>query len=938
MASIEISSDESEPESMSESELSSFNTFEDWVEELGEKLDIIDTTGEFAVRKCYASFTSPGLRIGELGDIPLPLTVRDAGAIQNICRQAPFGKGTETMVDTTVRKTWELNQDQFQLANPQWPAFLQRVASELSADLGTPGLVLRLDKLLLYEEGSFFKKHKDSEKEKGMIGTVVICLPSQHQGGDVHLSIGSKERVLSTASASAFDLVAMAWFSDVTHEIKLVTERFRFVITYKAFHGGDGAISAQHVAAMSDDLERHMLKWQPNFPEEKVCGYCLEHQYTKLSLSLANMKGRDRAICQSLLAACRENGLFLMLGNITRRIPEDMEGEEEDGEPMLDDGAYSLAGKKVLDDLDLEIRVLNGIVEGGGRDHDDASEDGDYYGNEGGASTLIYHDTLALIVPKSHYQRLAKSYGLNSAHRSVNSFTGNSATYTIPRQIVQRTSHDPAISAIMSSLRDQSDPATAAVAAKSIESILTQGDSIEVDFRQVVEGSVEEGYESFRIALSNALVNSDRPRAMLDKEIEAFARAMILRNENDGLAKVLRPLAELCSLSMFRTLTPIFEHAFPEPQKTNVHQQLTQYHNDKISRQPVFNLSHVDYIYGTIESNIHDLHWLEERLLPHIISRGTPEVVQQTLVRWIQDYAKVEPTKGIVDLFLQRGWPKLAFCENDSVGRSVNGIMPPNGPSLGKRFTNVVASLLSIGQLEGADSIVRESCNRWKEPWLQRWSAPLVVGMVRDVDAAMAKYQVPPSEQMKDFFMFFLRQVLHTNLPKPPRQASSWAHSRLPSCIPVGRNMSRELAGLGQEGGCTDCNELNKFLASRDRVWQITGPSHRRKHISDRLDRSTYDMRTEKPLSRNQVQTLVVTKKHQAGYLEQQRYESDRQQFKATLQVLATPSMLKILGSDEYNELVLLQGSSSQSIGNGHKRNASNIPMGVSHDDQRRRF
>ena len=34
-----------------------------------------------------------------------------------------------------------------------------------------------LYKLLVYEKGSFFKKHRDSEKTRGMFGTLVVNLP-----------------------------------------------------------------------------------------------------------------------------------------------------------------------------------------------------------------------------------------------------------------------------------------------------------------------------------------------------------------------------------------------------------------------------------------------------------------------------------------------------------------------------------------------------------------------------------------------------------------------------------------------------------------------------------------------------------------------------------------------------------------------------------------
>ena len=41
----------------------------------------------------------------------------------------------------------------------------------------------RLYKMVLYEDGGFFKAHKDTEKEPGMFATLVVQLPAKHDEG-----------------------------------------------------------------------------------------------------------------------------------------------------------------------------------------------------------------------------------------------------------------------------------------------------------------------------------------------------------------------------------------------------------------------------------------------------------------------------------------------------------------------------------------------------------------------------------------------------------------------------------------------------------------------------------------------------------------------------------------------------------------------------------
>ncbi|KAG5663343.1 hypothetical protein KAF25_001279 [Fusarium avenaceum] len=144
-------------------------------EELLQVLDSIQSTGKIATFSRYPAFVNPGLTIQGNHLIPLPLKEDDAQAIKSVCRQAPFGHGDKTVVDTSVRNTWELDASKFELVNSQWLSFFDVLLRDTAEWLGFQVVVAKPHKLLLYEPGSFFKSHKDSEKEQGMIGTLVIC-------------------------------------------------------------------------------------------------------------------------------------------------------------------------------------------------------------------------------------------------------------------------------------------------------------------------------------------------------------------------------------------------------------------------------------------------------------------------------------------------------------------------------------------------------------------------------------------------------------------------------------------------------------------------------------------------------------------------------------------------------------------------------------------
>src|SRR3954452_21826975 len=88
-------------------------------EALSDVLDRIDRPGSFCVSGS-APAVLPGLEVEGLGPVGLPLNTRQAKELIKHCHQAPYGKGTETLVDTSVRRVWRMEPDRFLLTNPEW--------------------------------------------------------------------------------------------------------------------------------------------------------------------------------------------------------------------------------------------------------------------------------------------------------------------------------------------------------------------------------------------------------------------------------------------------------------------------------------------------------------------------------------------------------------------------------------------------------------------------------------------------------------------------------------------------------------------------------------------------------------------------------------------------------------------------------------------------
>ncbi len=132
--------------------------------------------GSFTATQARQRNVDPGLHVTGVGNISLPLTPADAKAIMKAGTQAPFGRGSETVIDTNFRNTKELNPSQFTLRNPAWEQELQDIVAHLGQVLGfqesTSDIKPELYKLLLYEKGAMFKAHKKYATLSDSCGTV----------------------------------------------------------------------------------------------------------------------------------------------------------------------------------------------------------------------------------------------------------------------------------------------------------------------------------------------------------------------------------------------------------------------------------------------------------------------------------------------------------------------------------------------------------------------------------------------------------------------------------------------------------------------------------------------------------------------------------------------------------------------------------------------
>lgn len=292
-------------------------------------------------------FILPGLEIKGFDELSFPLNKTQINELIKIAHKAPFGKGSETIVDTKVRSAWEIDASEIQFNNLKWQKFLEKILKETKKVLGIETNTIRanLYKMLIYEEGDFFLPHKDSEKEKGMFGTLIIGLPSKHSGGELVVSFEGKTTTVDFSELSPnHEISFCAFYADCTHEIKPLASGYRVVVVYNLIQEtGQAKIQLEPQKKYLAELESILKENTDDVDFPKVI--LLGHQYTQANFSKEGLKGNDKTKAEALLSAAEKAGYYAKMGLVT---------SYQLGELESDGGYNSYRGRRSYYDEDYD--------------------------------------------------------------------------------------------------------------------------------------------------------------------------------------------------------------------------------------------------------------------------------------------------------------------------------------------------------------------------------------------------------------------------------------------------------------------------------------------------------------------------------------------------------------------------------------------------------
>ncbi|KAK7040321.1 hypothetical protein VNI00_009789 [Paramarasmius palmivorus] len=290
----------------------------------------------------------------------------------SVCDAAPFGRGAETVMDESYRKALKLELSQF--ATPfdlAATGILHKIQQDLVDTDATLRRLIRAEpyKLNIYDKGAFFKQHKDTPRAENMFGSLVLVFPTAHEGGSLILTEKDQEwsfdapKLLFGSTPTSPEVAYVAFYSDITHEVKPVTSGARVTLTYNLYFDKVGNsvknvsdISVAKYSAVKEAL-RELLADSTVFqePYENTClCFGLAHQYpvnrgeSSLAYNLSELPKYLKGSDALLYRVCNDLGLDTSL----RVIYED-KGYYAESEAFL--------GRDFIGDIDGEVE--GGLVE-----------------------------------------------------------------------------------------------------------------------------------------------------------------------------------------------------------------------------------------------------------------------------------------------------------------------------------------------------------------------------------------------------------------------------------------------------------------------------------------------------------------------------------------------------------------------------------------------
>lgn len=236
--------------------------------------------------------------------------------------------------------------DRFALTFDPLPEILQEIQETYHRD--DVMITAKLHKLNIYTVGDFFKGHRDTPRGTDHIGSLVVCLPSKFEGGQLVVKSQERSKTYDWSKVCSEGYIGWAFlYSDCEREVLAVTTGSRLTLVYDVYARPVGTFSPQSDIAATDFYAHLRAVVAANGPT-KTLAFGMQHAYPQRrkmpehrygawqhddtdadheddgynDIPSSSLKGVDRMIYQAAI----ELGLNVNLGVV--RVKYDSESDD----------------------------------------------------------------------------------------------------------------------------------------------------------------------------------------------------------------------------------------------------------------------------------------------------------------------------------------------------------------------------------------------------------------------------------------------------------------------------------------------------------------------------------------------------------------------------------------------------------------------------------
>ncbi|KAI1096657.1 hypothetical protein F5B19DRAFT_433884 [Rostrohypoxylon terebratum] len=653
-------------------------------------------------------------------------------------------------------------------------------------------------------------------------------------------------------------------------------------------------MSADIVGDKSTKLRSILTKWHSispgGFQKMNKLIYKLEHKYTESSLSLSNLKSRDRRVCQALYEIGLECGFTIFLAKLNRTHREEVWcgfDDNEDVEETNLEYVKTCDGHTICRRMEIDEREIMGKIWDRTAD---SEEDGGFTGNESMPAILRYHDTVVIICPTYHLCSLP-----------VSTLQPHALISLVGEAIAHRPDHHRQVTSLFDFLE-------MVVRHGNIDStFLCDAIAIALKYKQKL---------LYQSVIRLALRRSDAQQRVLGKIVQLMKASLdgdaIESPDWDYWFGDVFTEASKQSLTTLQNAMHQVESMLQEEALDNVRSSfecwISPIPDNLMESKSKWDMNDFAFLKchifsrGSVGGN-----WLAW-FITTLSYRGSRELICEML-RVVYDERNANTLLSAKDTFqsiLEASVDKLALQIQDfPISGHVTGT--PGTPQLpgalgelasaARKTIEVIDQAFNMGLAEQATNLLDKSCTNiyqyCPKPRTKSAPGPLVV---RDsllcLVTVLQKHQVTPHGSLKDMFVVLLRNILVSYPPERPMPPRGWAHKPRPAC--------RQNAALYP---CKDCETLNRFLQDPDReTYEFRMAQYRQRHLMEQLPRQLYYCQPEKK------PPMVIIRKLGNEYKEEmKKYKTELTLFEDHVRALRCDYVKLLLGEDLYEELVLLR-------------------------------